>query len=32
VAAVLHRYGLRGDVLARAVESIAADPKRGWTS
>lgn len=28
VAAVLHRYGLRGDLLARAVESIAADPKR----
>jgi VIT1/CCC1 family predicted Fe2+/Mn2+ transporter len=28
VAAVLHRYGLRGDVLARAVELIAADPKR----
>jgi VIT1/CCC1 family predicted Fe2+/Mn2+ transporter len=28
VAAVLHRYGLRGDVLARAVESIAADPRR----
>ncbi len=29
VAAVLHRYGLRGDILARAVESIAAD-KRRW--
>jgi VIT1/CCC1 family predicted Fe2+/Mn2+ transporter len=28
VAAVLHRYGLRGDTLARAVEAIAADPKR----
>lgn len=29
VAAVLHRYGLRGDTLARAVEAIAAD-KRRW--
>jgi len=28
VAAVLHRYGLRGDALARAVESVAADRKR----
>jgi len=29
VAAILYRYGLRGDTLARAVESIAAD-KRRW--
>lgn len=29
VAAVLHRYGLRGDTLARAVEAIASD-KRRW--
>lgn len=29
VAAVLHRYGMRGDTLARAVEAIAAD-KRRW--
>ncbi len=28
VAAVLHRYGLRGDALARAVEQIAAEPRR----
>lgn len=28
VAAVLHRYGLRGDTLARAVEAIAADRRR----
>lgn len=28
VAAVLHRYGLRGDALARAVEGIAADRRR----
>jgi VIT1/CCC1 family predicted Fe2+/Mn2+ transporter len=28
VAAVLHRYGLRGDTLARAVEAIAADQRR----
>ncbi|MFN3448049.1 MAG: VIT1/CCC1 transporter family protein [Roseococcus sp.] len=28
VAAVLHRYGLRGDILARAVEAIAADRRR----
>lgn len=28
VAAVLHRYGLRGDTLARAVEAIATDPRR----
>ena len=29
VAAVLHRYGLRGDTLTRAVEAIATD-KRRW--
>lgn len=28
VAAILHRYGLRGEVLARATEAIAADRKR----
>lgn len=28
VAAILHRYGLRGDTLARAVEGIAADRRR----
>lgn len=28
VAAVLHRYGLRGDALHRAVEQVAADPRR----
>jgi VIT1/CCC1 family predicted Fe2+/Mn2+ transporter len=28
VAAILHRYGLRGDTLARATEAIAADRKR----
>jgi hypothetical protein len=28
VAAVLHRYGVKGDTLARAVEAIAADRKR----
>jgi VIT1/CCC1 family predicted Fe2+/Mn2+ transporter len=28
VAAVLHRYGLRGDTLARAVDAIAADQRR----
>ena len=29
VAAILHRYGLRGDTLARAVEAVASD-KRRW--
>lgn len=28
VAAILHRYGLRGEVLARATEAIAADRRR----
>lgn len=28
VAAVLHRYGLRGDALARAVEQVSAEPRR----